>query len=105
MPRIGLDTCSFKDKTLAKTERIVQEAEKEKCEIGAGGLCPLRSRQHGMPPPPRAMVTTSRCLECFSRFRNAVFCTCSGPRAFPMLGHFAPLYAIFFDPCGLKNIL
>jgi len=28
MPRIHLDTCSFKDKTPAKTEKIMQEAEK-----------------------------------------------------------------------------
>jgi len=28
MPQIGLDTCSFRDKTVAKTEKIVQEVEK-----------------------------------------------------------------------------
>ena len=33
----GLDTCSFRDKIAAKTEKITQEAEKESKQLRAGG--------------------------------------------------------------------
>jgi len=37
------------------------------------------------------------------RFSIAAFCALFGPRALPMLGHFRPLFAIFFDPHDLKT--
>uniref|UniRef100_A0A7C9DRX8 Uncharacterized protein n=1 Tax=Opuntia streptacantha TaxID=393608 RepID=A0A7C9DRX8_OPUST len=99
MPRIGIHTCSFKDKTTIKPKesRRKPKSRKGKTRIG-GAFQTARSCHHHHGKP------WWWCPRCFSRFPNATVCTCSGPRALPVLGHFQPFFTIFFDPHGLKNI-
>ena len=52
-------------------------------------------------PDGQPMVASGR--SGLRHFSNTAFCALSGPRALPMLGYFVPLFAIFFDPHGLKT--
>ena len=78
MPRIGLDTYSFKDKTTTKTEKSGRKPKSSKGKMRIGG--------RGMHS--RATTMGGGCPGCFSRFLNITFCTCHGLHALPMLGQF-----------------
>ena len=99
---LGQDTCSFRNKIAAKTEKIAQEVEKESKQSRAGGThgraCQAARPCHHHDGPWWALPGHPLSLP------NAAFSTCSSPRTLPVLGHFGPLFAIFFDPHGLKNI-
>jgi len=95
------DTCPFKGKT-AKTENKTRRKMKRhevKLQIGERGCASTttsRDGSHGQP------VVASGWFG-LRRFSNTAFCALSSLRALPMLGHFGPLFAIFFDPHGLKT--
>jgi len=105
LPRC-LDTCSFKDK-IAKTKNKTRRKTKRhegNYKLGRGGThgrastTTGRGGSHSQP-----MVASSR--SSLGRFSDAALCALSGPRALPMLGHFGPLFAIFFDPVDRKKYL
>jgi len=60
--KLGLDTCSFKDKTAAKTEKIAQEVEKLQriqSSRGRGEAQSCVPDNTAVLPPPRAIVNTT----------------------------------------------